>query len=476
MKTKKLFSQIIIFSLITIISLSCNAQQTHINEYWIEDAPVNQPFVNVIHISQNQDKKIDGELIMIMKSEGANTVTISNIEIDDKNITFAIPEMNLSFTGKFLNDKLYGTFILPDDSEQIFIANKSSIVEFDALQKKFSPPKKTPYSYRYKIPENPNDGWNVGNIINIDLDTSVIFSILRDITNGEYGKVNSFLIIKDNKLVLDEYFLNYKIDDLHLLSSSTKSIASLILGKAYDNNQIDGLNQSIFEFLPNYKNLKTLENTIISIHDLLCMRLGFEPAKSDFPQNVDLFAYVLERNMNNKPGEMFFYDNIAPNLIAPVIKTATNKHIDKFAEDEIFSTLQIQNYNWEEGKQNDFPICQGSLKLRPRDFAKFGYLVLKQGKWNNQQVVSQEWIEKSTQKHSVLNENDGIYYGYLWWIMEIEKNGEKIKVIYSGGSGGQYMFIIPQINMILAFTGENFNNQKEYMLFDIVKEIVLSCE
>ena len=222
--------------------------------------------------------------------------------------------------------------------------------------------------------------------------------------------------------------------------------------------------------------MKTSENTKISIHDLLCMRLGFEPAKSDFPQNVDLFKYVLDRNMINLPGEVFFYDNIAPNLIAPIIKTATNMHIDKFSEDEIFSTLQIQNYNWEEGKQNDFPICQGSLKLRPRDFTKFGYLVLKQGKWNNQQVISQEWIEKSTQKHSILNENDGVYYGYLWWIMEIEKNGEKIKVIYSGGSGGQYMFIIPQINMILAFTGENFNNQKEYMLFDIVKEIVLSCE
>ena len=146
--------------------------------------------------------------------------------------------------------------------------------------------------------------------------------------------------------------------------------------------------------------------------------------------------------------------------------------MDDFAGKNTFSKLDINVFDWEEGKQNNHPICQGSLKLRPRDFAKFGYLLLNEGRWKDQQIVSGNWISQSIQRHSTVNITDKVYYGYLWWLMEIDNT----TVIYSGGGGGQYCFTIPDLNLILSFTGSNFSNQKEYMLFDIVKIFVTNLK
>ncbi|MDX1701221.1 MAG: serine hydrolase, partial [Melioribacteraceae bacterium] len=341
--------------------------------------------------------------------------------------------------------------------------------KFENLKNKYVPISFQNLSYNYNKPEQLYDGWEVSDIANSGLDTVMIFGIVKDIMDGSFGEINSFQIVKDNKLILDEYFLSSGKNETHLLSSSTKSISSLILGSIVEKYKID-LQASIFKYLPEYEDLKSEESGKISLEDLLTMRLGYEKADSYFPGNVDIFKYTLDRKVIESPAQIFFYDNIAPNLIAPIVKNITKEYMDDYARDNVFNKMQIVEFDWEEGKQDGHPICQGSLKLRARDFAKFGYLVLNNGKWNGTKVVSKSWIDRSTKIHATVNQKDRVFYGYLWWIMEIENT----RVIYSGGSGGQYCFIVPDHNMILSFTGNNFNNQKEYMLFDIVKMIV-SC-
>ena len=112
-------------------------------------------------------------------------------------------------------------------------------------------------TYKYLQPEQLNDFLATGSIYDEGVDSSLINKLVLDISNQEYGRIESFLVLKDSKLVMEEYFYGYNKTKIHNFSSCTKSITSLLLGIAlYRHPDLD-LNQSIFHYLPQYDSLKT---------------------------------------------------------------------------------------------------------------------------------------------------------------------------------------------------------------------------
>jgi CubicO group peptidase (beta-lactamase class C family) len=147
--------------------------------------------------------------------------------------------------------------------------------------------------------------------------------------------------------------------------------------------------------------------------------------------------------------------------MSAMLKNRTGMHVDVFAEKYLFAPLGIKKVRWIKNKE-DHPHTGGGLYLRPLDMAKFGLLYLRTGKWEDEQIVPAQWVKESLKKHvtfSGRSRRKHTGYGYLWWIQEPDPAGSGAHDIYSArGHGGQFIFIIPEHNMVVVTTSEPHHN------------------
>jgi CubicO group peptidase (beta-lactamase class C family) len=149
-----------------------------------------------------------------------------------------------------------------------------------------------------------------------------------------------------------------------------------------------------------------------------------------------------------KPGASFYYDNGGPHLLSAIIQKTTGMTTEAYAQKKFFGPLGITDITWGADPQGINTGYSG-LTLSSRDMAKIGYLYLHRGQWNGAQLVPAQWVEASTTKHmetkGLMNaaEDDG--YGYLWWI-------DSFGGYSAHGFGGQYIFVLPKLDMIVVFT------------------------
>ena len=145
-------------------------------------------------------------------------------------------------------------------------------------------------------------------------------------------------------------------------------------------------------------------------------------------------------------------------------------HADEYAEKYLFGPLGIQSYNWEAHKQDGtYPLTSGSLEMLPADMIKIGLLVLNKGMWNGNQVVSPGWLHESTMAH-IESHIEGDYYGYQWWRISIESGNKQYDAIWANGMGSQFIFIIPELDMVIVTTGYNYEDEKSWDIFEGLRD------
>jgi len=334
----------------------------------------------------------------------------------------------------------------------------------------------------YKIPEQTNDGWQTASVKDVGLNGSIIENLIKELHKGTYENLHSLLIIKDNKIVFEEYFKGYKWNydpanqyrgelheydknTIHNLASITKSFTSSLVGIAIEQNYIQSINDKLFSYFTQYSSLKNSQKDKITLQHLLTMTSGMQWNESDFStiENdiVQLFyvadpiRYILEKPIIHEPGTHFFYNGGNTNLLGEIIKITTEDLVD-FADKNLFQLLGIINYEWD--YLNPQVIhASGNLKLRPRDMAKFGQLFLNEGLWNGTRIISKEWVEESTQKHiSFSNSSWSDGYGYQWWMKTYLVKSKSFDSYFAAGWGGQKINIFPEQQMVVVFTGGNY--------------------
>ena len=162
--------------------------------------------------------------------------------------------------------------------------------------------------------------------------------------------------------------------------------------------------------------------------------------------------------MVSSPGKEFNYNGGLSVLLGEIIKRASGLNAEKFSEKHLFGPLGISHYRWL--KYNDGSIdTGGGLLLRSRDMAKIGQIVLGNGKVEDKQIVSKQWIIESTKNHPVEKAHPlGSGYGYQWWIGEILIGSDKVKIVFAQGRGGQCIFVIPKANAIVVVTSQLRDN------------------
>jgi hypothetical protein len=162
---------------------------------------------------------------------------------------------------------------------------------------------------------------------------------------------------------------------------------------------------------------------------------------------TDWVQYVLDRPMVNEPGVSYNYNTGGSHLLSAILEVATGNQTEDYAKKFLFDPLNITNYYW---KTDPTGLTRGGegLYLIPRDMAKFGYLILHNGTWDNTQVVSSEWTRKATTKQT--STYTGNYdYGYQWWV---RNQFYSLRYFMAHGFLGQRIYIVPEKNLVVIFT------------------------
>lgn len=347
-----------------------------------------------------------------------------------------------------------------------------------------------PPQYVYEVPEQTDDGLLTGHLSDYGFDLQTITRLGDRILDRTFVNIHSVLIVKDGVLVLDDYFsgqgynrpyTNWDKDTLHSMHSVTKSYTSALVGIAIDQGQIASVDDKISTYLPEYPDIfQDSERDSIRVKHLLAMTAGLFWDEWTYPYDdirnthvalalsPDPVRYALELPVVAEPGTIFQYNSGMSITLGRLVHNATGLTTDAFAEEYLFGPLGITDYYWYSYPDGTFQTG-GGLWLRPRDMAKFGMLYLNGGRWGDQQVVSQAWVEESVQQHA-----PGVGYGYQWWLGYYAVGGRVIEGYSARGRGGQYIFVLPDADLVVVFTGWN-DNELAGRPFDMLRDYVLAA-
>ena len=353
------------------------------------------------------------------------------------------------------------------------------------------------------VPVARDDGWPVASINDDKLIDRIALCRMADrLAASSDANIHAVLVARSGKLVFERYFrgsdeisgrifgrrvenVTFDADTLHDVKSVSKCVASLAVGIALDRGLIGSINEPIFGFFPELSDLRTPGKDRIRLSHALTMSMGLgwvEAIPSNEGNNdeermhtaPDPCRYVLGLPVTTPAGQEFFYNTGALTLVSAIVRKATGRPLDEFARATLFEPLGITQVEWVRYKGDT--DAGGGLRLRPRDMAKIGQLVLAGGRWNDRQVVSKAWIETSTAPK--LKATDNQSYGYLWWLGRSRFDGREIQWVGALGRGGQSIRIVPELDLVVVVTAGYYQDyspqafQAQYGVFrDVLRAI-----
>lgn len=347
-------------------------------------------------------------------------------------------------------------------------------------------------------PSSIDDGWEIASPDSVGMDGAQLCTIAARLEQRA-TKVHSVVVVRHGKLVFEQYFPGYDqpwgqpegqheftATTKHDMRSVTKSVTSLLVGIAIDRKLIAGVDEPVLKFFPGTAAVKQPGWDAITLRHLLTMSSGIKwdealawtDPKNDGPHLVseaDPIGYVLARPVVARPDVLWTYNGGGTELLGNILEQVSGKPLEAFAREALFQPLGITDIEWKAYKNGKIAAAAG-LRLRPRDAAKIGQLVLNRGQWNGQQVVSADWIAQSiTPRFQAVGFFGGtLFYGYQWWMGRSLAGGKDIKWVAAFGWGGQRIFIVPELDLVMMTTAAQYGQPKEGLAaIDILSNIVI---
>lgn len=357
--------------------------------------------------------------------------------------------------------------------------------------------------YFYSAPVAYNDDLEVSTLESEGLDVTPIRGMMDYINSIDQHRIHNILIIKNNKLVFEEYFQGYALsftaagldgpimqytrETDHYMASVTKSVTSVITGVAINRGLIPDLNKKIIDYFPEYEGIMTGEKANITIQHLLTMRVGLEYDENTYPytdsrsdtykmmHSSDPIEYVLSKPIASTPGTQFHYNTGSTNVVATIIEKESGMQFFDYANEYFFDAMNIQGGKWIMLNKG-LPMASGGLYLRARELCKIGLLFLNDGMWQEKQYITSEWINDSQYAYiASTGYLPNTAYGYQWWITHFTAKGTSYKCFFAAGWGDQYLFIIPELEMIIEFNGGNYLNTGSISPINLVTNYILKA-
>lgn len=256
---------------------------------------------------------------------------------------------------------------------------------------------------------------------------------------AEQANSDAVIIFHKDKLIAEWHFGKEKrpIEIMSVL----KSIVSLGIGHLLTEGKIDSLDQPVYTFYPQWKQGRKQQITIRHLLNHTSGLQNLPNAGAEIYPSPNAIKLALAAELDSDPGNKFSYNNKAVNLLAGIIEKASGQRMDLYFADSFFSPMGIDLYQWYFDESGN-PHAMAGLKLYAGDLVKFGQLVLNEGVWDGQQLVSQGYIKTMLSQAQPFDNR----FGLLWWRLLDENNN--VTAFYGDGYLGQTLMIIPEHDLV----------------------------
>jgi len=329
----------------------------------------------------------------------------------------------------------------------------------------------------------PIEGWVVATPSEVGMDGDLLRAAAERINGDRKSGIDSMLVVRRGRLVAEHYWNGHDMATLHDLRSATKSVTSVLVGIALERGVLGAVGDPVMRYMARaYPDLAGDNNSpTITLEQLLTMRSGRacddrdprSPGQEDkMYKSRDWVRFFLALPQVDPPGERTQYCTGGVVTLGRVVAEAAGMSLAEFAARQLFGPLGIRVAAWSRfdgGRQID---AGGHLYLRPRAMAKIGQLVLQRGVWDGDDIVSGAWIDASTAEQTRFTA-DARPYGYLWWRTQARLGARSIDVIFADGNGEQYIFVVPALDLVVVFTGHNYNSPAAARPLAILGEYIL---
>jgi CubicO group peptidase (beta-lactamase class C family) len=350
-------------------------------------------------------------------------------------------------------------------------------------------------------PTSLDDGWNTASPESAGMDETRLCGIAArlQLTGSE---VHSVVVARHGKLVFEQYFpgvdqpwgekegpREFTATTKHDMRSASKSVISLLVGIAIDRKLIASADEPVVKFFGEHQAVKQAGWDAITLRHLLTMSSGIKwdetlpwgDPKNDEPHlafDEDPLRYVLSKPVAAPPDTLWSYNGGGTDLLGGILERVSGKPLETFAREALFQPLGITDLEWKNYPKNGKLAAAAGLRLRPRDAAKIGQLVLGGGMWDGEKIVSADWIEKSITPRFQAAGYFGVtlFYGYQWWMGRSLAGAKEVKWVAAFGWGGQRIFIVPDLEMVMMTTAAQYGKPKEGLAaMDILANVVIAA-
>jgi CubicO group peptidase (beta-lactamase class C family) len=331
-------------------------------------------------------------------------------------------------------------------------------------------------------PDATADGWRTSTPAAEGLDAEALTTVLDDLRRGNFPGVDSLLVARNQRLVAEGYFNGFGRDSIHDLRSTGKSFTSALTGIAVDQGLVS-IDDPIAQYIPGFESHANMndDKRAITLRHLLHMSSGLEcndwsPSSPGNEERMygtrDWIRFVLDLRMIASPGRLSTYCTGGVVVLGHILSLRSGMALDDYAQAWLFDPLGIEQSTWRRSPDGR-ATGGGGLRLRPRDAAKLGALFANEGVWNGTRVVPESWVLATRARVTSLD-TDG--YGYLWWKRGFAHRGGSIESSFTSGNGGNFIFTFPQLELVVAFTGSNYNDPRSQLPFEIVPRVLAAVE
>jgi CubicO group peptidase (beta-lactamase class C family) len=312
----------------------------------------------------------------------------------------------------------------------------------------------------------PTDGWQAAEMDDYNIDTEKMDMANQFAENDPLAR--ALLVIKDGYIVYENYYGDGGIDESTNLWSVTKSFASALTGLLFDDKIINSTDELMADLMPDYP-----EFNKIKLQHVLTMSTGLSWAESgplwvQWIFSDDWMAHALSRGQIRPPGKTFKYSSGNSHFLTSLVYYKTNIKPGILAKERLFDPMGIEfdpltetiiYNNWNEYKEplyqtwrqdtKGIECASFALYLKARDMAKFGYLYLNRGRWENEQLISEDWVINSTKDH-MTNIYGRYSYGYQWYLTMVGGHPSFL----ASGYGGQIIGVVPSLDLVVVLKYE----------------------
>ena len=317
--------------------------------------------------------------------------------------------------------------------------------------------------------------------------------------------IHGLIVLRDGKRVIERYFegpdrargvgdigtVTFTAETPHDLRSCSKSIVALLYGIAHAQGKVPAPEAPLLAAFPEYADLASPERARLTVAHALTMTMGTDWDESSLPYSdprnseiamdeaADRYRYILARPVVETPGAHWTYCGGATAVLARLIAKGSGQSLHDFARAHLFDPLGLGPTQWAAGADGE-PFAASGARMTLRDFARIGALMLSGGRWDGRELIPADWIRRCTTP--AVSADELRRYGYQWFLLDVAFGkpkgwaaGRLERMWMAQGEGGQRLYIIPALQLVIAVTAGNYERDDQSMPpTRILREIVLA--